>query len=57
LSKKEQKQASSSIFKADISKLKEYIDSKQSLFEKRIEEQRQKDRQTMEKGMVYWINT
>lgn len=40
-----------------MSKLREFIDSKQGDFEIHIEAQRKRERLTMEKGMVYWINT
>jgi hypothetical protein len=56
MSKQEQKKAPA-LFKVDMTQLKEYIASKQSAFDNHLEEQRKRERQTMEKGMVYWINT
>jgi hypothetical protein len=56
MSKTEQKKAPM-LFKVDMTQLKEYIVSKQAVFDKHLEEQRKRERQTMEKGMVYWINT
>lgn len=51
------KKAAPEIFKADISELRAYLEKQQSEFDKHIEEQRSRERKTMEKGMVYWINT
>jgi hypothetical protein len=52
MAKKEQK-----VILADFKKVEEYLQKSRAEFEKRIEIEKERERKTMEKGLVYLINT
>ena len=52
-----ERKAIQKVFQMNSKQFREHIEEKREEFEKYIDDERERERKTMERGQLYWINT